>query len=148
MTYTAAEVWRNYEILTVPASGPHEPVKAEIRTHLTLMENLRAGGGLAYYTKALLLADLVHAANVTALVWNDATPANNGTYQKSEASGVGTWTRIADLPNSIVRLEVTGGSANAIVAIATESPLLPGSKLYLLTPTANNTGADRAERRR
>lgn len=141
MTLTAAEVWRKYAIQTVPSSGPNQPAKAEIMAWGTLMEDLRAGGGsLAYASRALLLADLAHAANVTASVYADATPAYNGVYKKSGSSGSGTWTRITDLPGDVIRLTVTGGTGNAIVATATEMPSVPGDKLYLLTPSAANTG--------
>jgi hypothetical protein len=138
---TAAEIYRKFDIPGVQSSGMHKPEKPAIIARGTMIEALHAAGpNLAYAIKALLLADLAHAANTLALVWNDGTPANNGMYQKLGASASGSWTRIGDLPTGVVRITVTGGTANAIVATATETPLLPGNKLYLLTPTANNTG--------
>jgi hypothetical protein len=136
---TGAEIWRKYEIPGVPASGPHKPEKEQIIPWATSIEGRGGIAALSYASKALLLADLAHVANSTALVWNDGTPANNGLYQKSGASGLGTWTRIWDLPGDVIRLTVSGGTPNAITATATETPLVPGNKLYLLTPTANNT---------
>lgn len=140
---TAADIWRSYEVPGVPASGPHAPRKAEIAAWGTLFETLLAGGapGLGYASKAALDADLLHAANVTALVYGDATAGNNGMYVKSGASGAGSWSRIGDLPNGIVTLSVTGGTANALQVSAPETPQTPGKKLYLLTPTAANTTA-------
>lgn len=140
---TAAEIWRKYVIANLPSSGINKPDKAQIVAWGTMFETLLAGGapGLGYASKAALDADLAHAANVTALVYGDATAANNGMYVKSGASGVGTWSRIGDLPNGIVTLSVTGGTANAIEVTAPETPQQPGNKLYLLTPNAANTGA-------
>ncbi|WP_316188332.1 MULTISPECIES: hypothetical protein [unclassified Bradyrhizobium] len=141
MTLTAAEIFRDYETDGVPGSGPHRPVKAEIRGWGAWLEQLQTSGlpGLAFSTLAALTADLAHADNTEALVYADPVKANNGLYVKSGASGAGGWTRFGDLPGSIVRLTVTGGTANAIQATATETPVAPGNKLYLLTPTASNT---------
>lgn len=141
MTLLAADVYRAYETPGVPASGPHQPVKAEIRAWGTLIEALGTGGGpgLGYTTLAVATADLAHAEGVLSIVYADAVAANNGLYKKIGGSGVGSWSRIGDLPNSIVRLTVTGGTGDAIVATAPETPTVPGSKLYLLTPTAANT---------
>nr|WP_249808318.1 MULTISPECIES: SGNH/GDSL hydrolase family protein [unclassified Bradyrhizobium] len=138
---TAAEVFRDYEMPGVPESGPHRPNKREIRTLLGFLETVsNVGAGLAYASLSLIHADLAHAANTFAIVYNDATPANNGMYVKVGASGTGSWTRAGDLPTSLVRLNVTGGTGNAIVATAPETPSMPGAKLYILAPTANNSG--------
>jgi pectate lyase-like protein len=143
MTLTAAEVWRDYELDGVPASGPYSPEKSNIRSWGALLEQLLGSGaaGLAYATLAALGADLAHPANTTAIVYGDATAANNGLYVKSGASGSGAWQRIGDLPGDIIRLTVTGGTGNAIIATAPETPSMPGNKLYLMTPSANNTNA-------
>lgn len=139
MTLTASEVWRDYNIDGVPASGASAPSKRDIRSWASLFETLGTGGGpgLGYATKSLMDADQDHAAATLAVVYNDSTASNNGLYVKSP----GVWTRVADLPNGIIRLTVTGGTANAIVATAPETPSLPGAKLYLLTPAAQNTAA-------
>lgn len=138
-----SDVFRDYQVSGVPGSGPNQPDKSQIRALLSFYETMLGAGaaGLAFATLAALNADLAHAANATAIVYGDGVAANNGLYLKSGASGSGSWARIGDLPNSIVRLTVTGGTANAIVATAPETPNVPGSKLYLLTPTSNNTGA-------
>ncbi|MBR0855675.1 right-handed parallel beta-helix repeat-containing protein [Bradyrhizobium liaoningense] len=140
---SAAEIYRDFETDGVQASGPHRPVKRDIRELTLLIQGLLAASGpsLGYSALALLNADLAHVANTLAFVYGDASPANNGSYIKSGAFGAGSWTRIADLPTPIVNLTVTGGTPNAIVASAPETPQQPGLKLYLLTPTANNTGA-------
>lgn len=139
----ASDVWRKYEIAGVPSSGPNQPNKTDVIAWGTFLESMLGSGaaGLAYVNLAALNADLTHTANTTAIVYGDATAANNGLYVKSGSSGSGSWSRIGDLPNSIVRLTVTGGTANAIIATAPETPTAPGNKLYLMTPTAPNTAA-------
>ncbi|WP_136625971.1 hypothetical protein [Bradyrhizobium macuxiense] len=118
-------------------------MKREIRAWTDLMEAVSGGGGpgLGYASLAQLASDLARAANSLAIVYNDPTPANNGLYQKVGGSGSGSWTRIGDLPGTLIPLTVAGGTGDAIVATAPETPQVPGRKLYLLTPTANNTGA-------
>src|SRR5262245_33909102 len=125
MVELAAEVWRDYETPGVPGSGAWKPDKREIRAWGTWLESLLSitgGTSLAYSTKAAIDADLAHPANTLAAVYADPTPANNGLYVKSGASGSGSWTRVADLPGDVIRLTVTGGSANAIVASAPQTP--------------------------
>lgn len=138
MVKVASEVWRKFELPGVPASGPHKPDKADIIAWGTWLETLLSGStpGLAYATLAALNADLTHPIGSTAMVYADSNPANNGIYVKS-----GSWSRISDLPTSVVRLTVTGGTANDIVATAPETPTAPGNKLFLLTPSAANTDA-------
>ncbi|MGU3496340.1 hypothetical protein ACLBXM_20050 [Xanthobacteraceae bacterium A53D] len=50
-----------------------------------------------FATRAELNANLNFPANAGAEVWGD-TPANNGVYRKSGASGEGAWTRISGIP--------------------------------------------------
>jgi lysophospholipase L1-like esterase len=46
---------------------------------------------IGYATQAALYADLVPDDKSVAYVTNDATSANNGTYRKSGATGIGAW---------------------------------------------------------
>jgi hypothetical protein len=139
----AAEIWRRYVTDGVPASGFNNPNRDDIRAWGTTFETMLSAGvaGLVFATLAEATADLVHNANTSAIVYNDAAPANNGLYCKIGVSGTGSWQRIGDLPIAVVPMTVTGGTANAIVATAPETPQSPGRKLFLLTPTANNSGA-------
>ncbi|MDF1778726.1 MAG: hypothetical protein P1V13_22110 [Rhizobiaceae bacterium] len=57
-----------------------------------------ANGGLIYDTRSNLNADLDHDANASAWVVADSTQSYMGIYQKSGASGAGSWSRIAPLP--------------------------------------------------
>lgn len=143
VTKLAAEIFRRYVTDGVPASGVNSPNKVDISAWGTWLETMLSTGiaGLAYSNLANANADLAHGANSTAIVYNDATAANNGLYQKLGVSGSGSWLRIGDLPIAVVPMTVTSGTANAIVATAPETPQLPGRKLFVLTPTANNSGA-------
>lgn len=138
---TAAQIWRDYETDGVPGSGAHQVQKRDVKLWGQMFEQMLQVNRLGFATLALLNADLAHNANELAIVYADATAANNGTWQKSGASGTGSWTRIGDLPGNLVVLTVTGGTGNAITATAIETPQQPGAKLYLLVPGANNTGA-------
>jgi len=144
MAVTAAEVFRDYTTDGIPSSGIHEPKKREIRTLLSGYEQVinafTSNGGLIYSSKAAMDADIAHAANSMAWVVGDATAANNGVYQKSGASGTGSWTRVADLPYSfIVASDVGDGTPDAIVA--TSSLPVSGSALVLLNIFEANTGS-------
>lgn len=92
-----AWAWRDFVTDGVPSSGLYEPSKADIRSIGPVIEEvLGAGliGGVEVFkeTRALLEADLAHAEGVKALVWGDATNANNDIYIKTGASGAGGWT--------------------------------------------------------
>lgn len=71
-------------------------------------------------TRALLNADLAHAADVVALVTSDATDANNDLYYKVGASGSGSWTlttQLHDLVASLVGDSITIAEAAAAAAV-------------------------------
>ena len=95
---TFNEVWRDFTTDGVMASGLHEPEKAAIRPIGELIEAAIGNAGLGallsvtHPTKAALDADLAHPADAVALVYADATDANNDLYVKTGASGAGGWT--------------------------------------------------------
>ncbi|MRX33229.1 right-handed parallel beta-helix repeat-containing protein [Aminobacter sp. MDW-2] len=142
----ANDVYRDFVTDGVAASGKHQPKKAEIRELLTGYEAtitaFTSNGGLIYDTRANLFADLAHAANTSAWVITDPTVGYNGIYRKVGASGAGSWSRVADLPYSFIRLNDAGaGTANAIVA--TSSIPLPASSsaaLLVMNVFEANTG--------
>ncbi|MGN6142249.1 MAG: phage tailspike polysaccharide lyase family protein [Mesorhizobium sp.] len=140
-------IWRDFETDGVSASGFHKPVNREIRERGTWVENaINAGlsnGGLIYDTKASMNADLAHPANASAWVVDDATPANNGIYRKSGASGSGSWTKIAELPYSVIYAQNAGtGTANAVVATSSVPVSASAySQLVSVPFTAANTSA-------
>lgn len=58
---------------------------------LDAVETGQASGVVAFDTQANLYANLNYADKSVAYVTNDPTPAKNGTYRKSGASGAGSW---------------------------------------------------------
>ncbi|PJR11564.1 hypothetical protein [Sinorhizobium meliloti] len=108
-----------------PFGSPLQPAKSEIRALLTQYETAidaysSGAGSIAKPTKALLDADLAHAADVTAWVYADTAVANNGIYRKTGASGAGSWSFILPLPFSFINaVDAGAGAANAIQATTT-----------------------------
>lgn len=80
---------RRFPVTDMPASTV---VAAQIAT----LQAGQTAGMLGFQTKAMMDAALSYNAGTLALVTNDPTPANNGTYRKSGASGSGSWTQSAD----------------------------------------------------
>lgn len=146
MVDLAATVFRDFDTDGVPSSGKHQPRKSKIREWGAWLEGFISAfvtnGGLIFDTRASLFADLAHGANAQAWVISDANVAYNGIYRKIGASGSGSWTRVADLPYSFIRLNDGGaGTANAIVA--TSSIPLPGASsaaLMVMNVFEANTG--------
>ncbi|MCJ7995902.1 right-handed parallel beta-helix repeat-containing protein [Rhizobium cremeum] len=118
ITPSGAIVWRDYVTDGVPASGAHKVDKASVRAWSQSVEDLvtaAATAALVFDTRANLYATLTAAANTLAWVVADSTAAYNGIYRKSGASGTGSWSRVADLPYSFVKMSDAGaGTANAI----------------------------------
>lgn len=99
ITDSGAQAFRDFSTDGIPASGAHEPVKAEIRATFALVDGALSAivggvsvGAVVYQTRATLFADLAHAANTLGVVWGDSTAAYNGVYVKNGASGTGSWT--------------------------------------------------------
>lgn len=99
----ANSAFREDNTLGLPSSGDYFPAKAPIRALFARIETALdelALAGMATVkkaTKAALDADLAHAADTIAIVYNDATAANNGYYVKSGGSGAGSWTKSTNL---------------------------------------------------
>lgn len=150
ITPTASYTFRENVVDGDPTSGINNPDLSDIRTWAEWIEQLIVTGALAdatwKATKTLLLADLAHDATAKAVVYLDMTPENNGFYEKSGASGSGTWTQLSTfLPGAqIVRATDTGASTGTAYVMAT-SPRLPagdGQALVLATVPVTNTGDD------
>lgn len=110
ITDSIAAAFRDFVSDGVPSSGLHEPIKADIRALGPLIETAIGNAGLGALvsvtktTKALLDADLAHAADTVALVYADATDANNDLYVKTGASGAGAWTLTSVLHAAVAAL--------------------------------------------
>lgn len=102
--------FRDFATDGVISSGAHEVVKADVRAVGPILEIAIANAAFGSLvdvvkdTKANLDSDLAHAANTVALVYADATDANNDLYIKSGASGSGSWTLTAALHSIIEAL--------------------------------------------
>lgn len=102
-----ATAFRDFVTDGVASSGPHEVLKADVRTIGPLIEaaiSTAALGALvdvAKDTRAALEADLAHSANAVGIVYADPTDANNDLYIKSGASGAGGWAKTTILADTI-----------------------------------------------
>ena len=149
MAPTAAEVWRDYVTDGVPSSGPHDPRKPDIRAwggNIELLLNAGGLGGAVWKeTKALLTADLAHAAGRVAAVYGDAVSANNGLYVKAGASGAGSWNQITTfLPGYQFVTATDDGDSTANAYTMDTNPRLPfgdGVALVEFVVPATNTSA-------
>ncbi|MBX5010901.1 hypothetical protein HJB67_13145 [Rhizobium lentis] len=144
MSLTARQVWRDFVVDGVPSSGAYKPSKPDIRNWGTNLEgfltSVGSNSGTVKLTRALLYADLAHPADTMAWVVQDTTIDYNGIYQKVGASGVGSWTRVADLPFSfIVAVDEGAGTANAITA--TSDMPVSESALIVFTVFEANTAS-------
>lgn len=85
-------------------------------------------GSIAYQTRALLYADLARDAGTKAEVWGDGTPAYNGVYSKSGASGSGSWTKIADLATTVI-----AGRVDALESLFGQTTSAVGGYAFAIT---------------
>lgn len=107
--------WREFVTEGVASSGLHEPQKEDIRPIGALIEaalgTLSLGSvDVVKDTRANLDADLAYAADSVALVYGDATDANNDLYVKVGASGSGSWTLttvLHDVIEAVIAEKVT-----------------------------------------
>lgn len=139
-------VYRDFTTDGNPASGFHEPIKSNIRdlhnAHLVALTGATSGA-IVKTSLSDLNSDLDYNADVMAWVVGDSTQGNDGVYQKQGASGAGSWTRLKDLPYSVIQLNnANAGTANAIQATtAVNTPDAAYGALLVLNITTSNTGA-------
>lgn len=95
---------RDFVVAGVPASGVHQPGKAEgittfdrIDDEISTLKTAQASSAVAYATQAALNADLAHPAGSKGEVYGDPDGAKVGVYSKTGALGSGGWTRIGPL---------------------------------------------------
>lgn len=69
---------------------------------LYLIEESVVAGVIGFPDKATMDADLDHDAGTIARVMTDSTPANNGDYLKTGASGAGSWNKESTLIDSAI----------------------------------------------
>ncbi|TMV09812.1 hypothetical protein FGK63_01710 [Ruegeria sediminis] len=81
--------------------------------------------GPTYATLAQLDADLAWDAGSLAVVWSDPDASKVGLYEKSGASGSGTWARVGNAPLSIA-MEAAQNSAAAAAASEADAAISVG----------------------
>lgn len=137
ITTAIASAFRDFVTDGVASSGAHEPIKADIRALGPLIETAIGNAGLGALvsvtktTMALLDADLAHAADTVALVYADATDANNDLYVKTGGSGAGSWTNTGALHSIIAGLAqpfADAAEASATAAAASAVAVAAASK--------------------
>lgn len=147
ITTAIASAFRDFVTDGVASSGVHEPVKSEVRALGPLIEAAIGNAGLGALvsvtktTKALLDADLAHDADTVALVYADATDANNDLYVKTGASGAGSWTLTGVLHGAIDALAqgyVDAAAAAAEAVLADSTNLLDPDAAGWMTDFRNN----------
>lgn len=141
-----ASVYRDYITDGVPASGPNDPVKADIRaigpTIEAALGTLSLGSvSVTKDTRAHLNADLAHAADTVALVYADGTDANNDLYVKVGASGSGSWTL-----TGILHLAISGLTSPAVTAAAASAAAAAASASSIISTNPAFLGRDRYRR--
>lgn len=130
---SANNTFRDHAVAGLPGSGDHDPQKAEIRATFAVIDvalgSLGVNGAITVKKATLpeLVADLAPGDGALAVVYNDATPANNGIYAKSGDSGVGSWdltnlalpaSFAADLAAVLAQIEQVAEDAAATAASA------------------------------
>ena len=102
-------------------------------------------------TKALLDADLAHAADSIGRVTNDSTVGNNGDYIKIGASGSGSWSKISStqIASALQQLEVVESGYIGSQLIGPGTPVSGtalGNQTYVMTVPVEADGYVRGVR--
>lgn len=122
ITDSIAMAFRDYVTDGIPASGPNEPNKPQIRSIGPIIESAISNVGLgamvstAQATRSALNSTLAFPAGAVGLVYADATEANNDLYVKSGASGAGSWT-LTTILHSIIAGSVATAMAPYLAEI-------------------------------
>lgn len=129
MALTAEEIWRDFEVDSVPASGAHKPIKADIRDWGAMVE---AGIGLpSVGTAGLFVAlDAVNGL-VTRPIVGDDLPA----CQFVELGGVKAYAPVAG--TALVGLDEGGAFSTAPIR-----ERLTAARTYNVSKTGNDTTGD------
>lgn len=108
---------------------------AAVEDRMDTIEAAQSAGSIGYATKADMDADLAHDEGTLALVTNDGTGSNNGTYRKTGASGAGSWVQSADrvtgLEGRVSTLEA-GGVIGGEITPESVSPAPAGYRLFTI----------------
>jgi hypothetical protein len=121
---------------------------SNITERLGVVESSQVSGLTGYATQAMLFADLAHGDGVLAMVTNDTTAANNGTYRKTGANGAGSWVQMSNDRVTEVENRATGVEGRTTVIetktagiFITEAVINGVSYAYLIADAAGNAAA-------
>jgi hypothetical protein len=95
----AQDTFRNFRTVNVPSTGPHEPVKDEIKALFRLIDYFVSAianspvfaGAIPYELNATMQANTTSEHGQVAIVWGDPIDAFNGTFVWIAATGGGSW---------------------------------------------------------
>ena len=90
----------------------------------------QSAASIGYATKADLDADLTPADGILAIVTNDATATNNGTYRKSGATGTGSWVQSSYDRITLVQQDISAREAYILHRINLFNPALVEDGFY------------------
>lgn len=113
MALSVDQVFRDFNSPNVPASGDHEPVKAEIRALLKQIQN-SGGMSVTRNTLAALNGVTPPSADYMGIVLNDPNPANNGYYSRVGSA----WVYGRGFPDTFARVILTGSGTAQIGGIS------------------------------
>lgn len=136
MALTPKYVFRRYTVDGVPSSGDHKPLKAEVIQLLDGMSSSSAAPAVVKATKAQLDAVTPASENYGGLVLNDPDASKNGYYYRQD----GMWVLSRGLPDTFARLNVTGGTANAVLAGVAPGVNPSDVEVFFIEPSTTNTG--------
>lgn len=129
-------VYRDYVTPGVPNSGEYLPEKARIRNLLKQISDA-SGQAITRRSREALDAITPPNENYMGIVLNDATPEDNGYYFRSN----GLWVKGRSFPDTFARLQVSGGTANAVQAEPVPGVDPATVLVFFIRPTQTNTGA-------
>lgn len=118
---------RRFGLSELPANASTTAAIAALDDRVDVIEAGQSAGMLGFATKADMDADLAHPAGTLALVTNDSTPANNGTYRKTGASGAGSWVLSADRVTALEADIANLGGPTSTGAAAGSASALPSA---------------------
>lgn len=138
----AAEAAETARQAAVAAQGAAEGSAGQASASAALAEQARLlGATIGFATKADMDASLAHPAGTLALVTNDATPANNGTYRKTGASGSGSWVQSADrvtgLEGRVTSTERVATRAEEMASLAVDGTYTEVASIGQTDPTVS-----------
>ena len=116
-----------FDLAALPPSATTTAQVNALGDRVSVVEAAQTAGMIGFATKSAMDADLAHPDSTLALVTNDSTAANNGTYRKSGASGTGSWVLSSDRVTQLKADVENLGGPSALSAKAGSASALPAN---------------------